>query len=146
MQDLGTLYSLLQVKETATIDEIKIAYHSYLRRIHPDKTGIQSNQNEIEMGKFAWSQFKDPQTRRIYDKYLAEERLRRSKNDADALTTSIQTLNEEDRSILLNNGALIIPCTRCDGDLLLTVEDYKWMLETSLLECPACSMMTQVVK
>uniref|UniRef100_A0A0K0F631 J domain-containing protein n=1 Tax=Strongyloides venezuelensis TaxID=75913 RepID=A0A0K0F631_STRVS len=144
-KNLDSLYSLLGVTEDASISDIKKAYHLFLRANHPDKTGIQTNENLIEKGMFAWKQLGNADQRKIYDKFLQEQKLHALKNSCDSMVSSCQELDESDASLLKSEGYILIPCVRCDNDINLSVTDYLCIVKEAFFECSACSMLTKVI-
>lgn len=52
---MRSFYDIFTVSETASTDDIKIAYHEYLRNNHPDKANNKIlSHDEIEIAKRAW--------------------------------------------------------------------------------------------
>uniref|UniRef100_A0A0N4ZNH5 J domain-containing protein n=1 Tax=Parastrongyloides trichosuri TaxID=131310 RepID=A0A0N4ZNH5_PARTI len=139
-----TLYSLLNVSEDASYLDIKKSYRKYLLSNHPDKTGLADNQNLIEKAMFAWKQLSCDKKRKMYDKFLQEQRLHMGRKNNDAIISSCQILNEDDLQILRNEGSILIPCSRCDNDINLTLSDYLCIIKEALFECSGCSMLTKI--
>jgi hypothetical protein len=64
------LYKILGVEQTATMDEIKIAYKKLVLIFHPDKGG---DEEEFKKIQHAYNVLKDPVTRAEYDAALNDE-------------------------------------------------------------------------
>lgn len=142
---VNSLYSLLGVSEDASLLDIKKAYHLFLRTNHPDKTGIQGNEDIIQQGMFAWKQLGNEDTKKTYDKFLQEQKLHLLKNNYESTISSCQVLDEDDITLLKNEGEILIPCVRCDYDINLSLSDYLCIFKEAFFECPACSMITKVI-
>lgn len=67
--DTNKLYEILGVKKDATESEMKKAYYRLAKEKHPDKGGSEEDFKELQM---AYEILKDPQKRKIYDKYGME--------------------------------------------------------------------------
>jgi hypothetical protein len=86
-----TYYAVLGVAETATLEEIRSAYRTLLKKIHPDTVatlspGLRREAEDVtqEMNE-AYSVLADPVQRSRYDCYLATER-QRSTDSGDSRT------------------------------------------------------------
>ena len=76
--DTGTYYSVLEVNESASAEELKTAYHGLAREYHPDT--LPPELRERRVGKDAEANFKliseaykvlsDPEQRALYDEQL----------------------------------------------------------------------------
>jgi len=68
-----TLYSILEVSETASPETISAAFRSLSLRYHPDKqeTGNEAHYQRITA---AWAVLKDPAHRRKYDRFLSDKK------------------------------------------------------------------------
>ncbi len=64
-----TFYQVLGVGETATADEIRSAYRSAARTLHPDAGGSELAMQELNV---AWHALRDPGRRAAYDAHLAD--------------------------------------------------------------------------
>uniref|UniRef100_A0A0K0DX56 J domain-containing protein n=1 Tax=Strongyloides stercoralis TaxID=6248 RepID=A0A0K0DX56_STRER len=144
-KSVDSLYSLLGVNENASLLDIKKAYHLFLRTNHPDKTGIQTNENIIQKGMFAWKQLGNEDNRKMYDKFLQEQKLHLLKNNCESMISSCQELDEDDIALLKSEGEILVPCIRCDNDISLSLTDYLCIIKEAFFECPACSMLTKII-
>ena len=94
MDDFESYYDVLEVKKTATQDEIKKAFHVLAREYHPDKnTRATEKVKQLGEKKFrevneAYSVLKDPSKRRQYDAKIKE--FEDAKNPASASSQSDQ--------------------------------------------------------
>ena len=72
--DTTSYYKIIGVDKTATDDEIKKAYKKKARELHPDR---HQNDKDLYQSKFqelnkAFDTLKDPNKRKLYDKYGEE--------------------------------------------------------------------------
>lgn len=100
-----TLYELLGVSETATLEEIKVAYRNKAKEYHPDvNPSLNNEEGHIMMCKIndAYAVLRNPVTRREYDKTLfqtrktSESKEVEEKNRKYAETESKSTYGEKD--------------------------------------------------
>ncbi|XP_068638639.1 uncharacterized protein [Aristolochia californica] len=63
----ANLYQILQVKETASLVEIKTAYRSLAKRFHPDATSHGSDGRDFIQIHDAYATLSDPMARAQYD-------------------------------------------------------------------------------
>ncbi|KAK3578911.1 hypothetical protein CHS0354_035532 [Potamilus streckersoni] len=76
--ETDNLYAVLKIKETATDNEVKKAYHKLSLKVHPDR--VASSEKELATQKFqilgkVYSILSDPETRKIYDETGSKEEL-----------------------------------------------------------------------
>ena len=68
---MATHYDTLGVAPTASLDEIRRAYHRLARRHHPDvQAGTSDDGQAMEALNEAWAVLRDPARRRTYDDEL----------------------------------------------------------------------------
>ncbi|KAK8496568.1 hypothetical protein V6N13_013343 [Hibiscus sabdariffa] len=62
----GSLYEILKVERTASLNEIKTAYRSLAKVYHPDAMGSSDGRDFIEI-RNAYATLSDPTARALYD-------------------------------------------------------------------------------
>ncbi|KAK8579037.1 hypothetical protein V6N13_142272 [Hibiscus sabdariffa] len=72
----GSLYEILKVERTASLNEIKTAYRSLAKVYHPDAMGSSSDGRDFIEIRNAYATLSDPMARAVYDMSL-EARARR---------------------------------------------------------------------
>lgn len=85
-------YSILQVSQYATPEEIKRAYHKMARLFHPDnyQGSIQDAENQMAMINEAYAVLSDERKRREYDL-----RRKEAENSTEGTTRSTETYSDE---------------------------------------------------
>lgn len=68
---MATLYDVLEVKEDATVDEIRAGFRKYARRFHPDFNQDPRAAEALRIITHAYETLSDPDKRRGYDAELA---------------------------------------------------------------------------
>ncbi len=69
---LRNAYALLGVRQDATLDEVKAGYRATLKRVHPDKSGVDpkvANALTADVVR-AFEIVGEPEARRVYDSWL----------------------------------------------------------------------------
>ncbi|OMP06967.1 hypothetical protein COLO4_07764 [Corchorus olitorius] len=66
----GSLYEILRVERTASLNEIKTAYRSLAKMYHPDATGSSSDGRDFIEIRNAYTTLSDPMARAMYDMSL----------------------------------------------------------------------------
>lgn len=85
MEEKRSHYQALGVRRKATADEIKAAYRSQVRSLHPDAQGAESASPEFHALQEAYAVLSDPDKRKHYDAMLAlEERAAAQKAELEA--------------------------------------------------------------
>jgi curved DNA-binding protein CbpA len=89
---LASHYSLLQVPEQASADELRQAFRRLSKRFHPDTTSLPASEAEQAFQRLrqAYAVLSDPDTRRRYD---AELRLARVAASAAAAIPASRPVN-----------------------------------------------------
>uniref|UniRef100_A0A0K0D9K7 J domain-containing protein n=1 Tax=Angiostrongylus cantonensis TaxID=6313 RepID=A0A0K0D9K7_ANGCA len=111
---MRSFYDILQVGESASAEEVKRAYFSYLRRIHPDKAANPEDGEAITFATYIWSILKNPEKRREYDFWLREQHYRDSKG------TVIERLE-----VHPEDTEPIVESCRCGDKYEITSEDMS---------------------
>lgn len=89
---MASHYTLLQVPEQASADELRQAFRRLSKRFHPDTTSLPASEAEQAFQRLrqAYAVLSDPDTRRRYD---AELRLARVAASAAAATPASRPVN-----------------------------------------------------
>lgn len=66
----GSLYEILRVDRTASLNEIKTAYRSLAKVYHPDAMGASSDGRDFIELRDAYATLSDPTARAMYDMWL----------------------------------------------------------------------------
>ncbi|KAJ1368579.1 hypothetical protein KIN20_029736 [Parelaphostrongylus tenuis] len=132
---MRSFYDILQVSPSASSEEVKRGYFSYLRRIHPDKTGNPEDREAITFATYIWSILKSPEKRREYDSWLREQHYRETKG------TIIERLE-----VSSEDPAPIVEFCRCGDNYEITSEDIQKVVDRGIFECGSCSLCLEVVK
>ncbi|GMJ16011.1 hypothetical protein HRI_005270300 [Hibiscus trionum] len=66
----GSLYEILKVERTASLNEIKTAYRSLAKVYHPDAMGSSSDGRDFIEIRNAYATLSDPMARAVYDMSL----------------------------------------------------------------------------
>ncbi|KAE8713733.1 Transducin/WD40 repeat-like superfamily protein, putative isoform 1 [Hibiscus syriacus] len=66
----GSLYEILKVERTASLNEIKMAYRSLAKVYHPDAMGSKSDGGDFIEIRNAYATLSDPTARAVYDMSL----------------------------------------------------------------------------
>lgn len=115
-------YSILQIKENATQDEIKHAYYKMARLFHPDNFNGSVSMAEEQMGKIneAYEVLSDVEKRRLYDtnRKLDKEKDYRRENDKNENvspnTFTNKNSKDEDAETKINtDNTLNRGCSSC---------------------------------
>jgi DnaJ-class molecular chaperone len=87
---MRNFYSVLQVAPRASEAEIKAAFRTLAKACHPDlKPGDKEAEEAFQEAKQAYSFLSNPETRKMYDAFLAERRVaQRRRRRRSAMTMS----------------------------------------------------------
>ena len=102
LSDKKTLYEIIGVSKSATHNEIRIAYHKLIKKIHPDKNTKVLHINVEEINN-AYGVLKDPMKRSNYDQTL---NYRRSKDPdfVDMKKSAIDFFKSHDSNALFTSN------------------------------------------
>lgn len=133
----ASLYEVLGVEQTASVQEIKAAFKKQILKMHPDKSGESYDKETLFLVQLAWDTLSDPTLREAYDERVKEQ------------VISIQTciyneceLSEFDcHQIYEDNLAYSMSC-RCGGEFFLTKIDLE--MGFNLISCSNCSAKTLI--
>ncbi|OVA19715.1 DnaJ domain [Macleaya cordata] len=84
----ANLYEILRVKETASPVEIKTAYRSLAKRIHPDAATSESDSRDFMEIHKAYTTLSDPTARARYDLSIGAAGIRRFGNRSSSSSSS----------------------------------------------------------
>ncbi|KAJ2449217.1 hypothetical protein EV183_005009 [Coemansia sp. RSA 2336] len=130
-------YAVLGVAPTATHDEIKRAYYSLCRQIHPDKqlgNETTRKQNiEFHQISVAWEVLGNAALRKEYDKAQNIQ-----ETQARGVVQEEVDLDDMDYEA----GLYTYPC-RCSGTYTISEDDLDNGYDTTL--CPDCSLRIRVL-
>ncbi|CAD5224241.1 unnamed protein product [Bursaphelenchus xylophilus] len=124
-------YALFGLKENASPTDIKQGYHQFLLKVHPDKNQDQSDSEIINLAQQAYKTLKNPSTRKGYDIWLREQRLR---EERELISEEIHLEPEE--------KTLETDC-RCGALFEIHAEDLANVVDYALFECSNCSFMDE---
>ncbi|KHJ46661.1 DnaJ domain protein [Trichuris suis] len=116
---MSSLYDALSCESTSSAEELKRAYRRALLLTHPDRSnGVDSClfQKVVQ----AWTVLRDPVSRRAYDCWLREQRLRRKCCLNNGKCTISELLDKR-----VNQGSVSIDC-HCGGCYLLSLTDRQY--------------------
>jgi diphthamide biosynthesis protein 4 len=128
LDSLIDYYACLSLRQTATLAEIKLAYHRALLRFHPDKRGAKLNSDcdvDISLIKEAYTVLSSPSTRTKYDAQLKHS----PSGPRPAHVVSLEEFEEDE-------GEWRYPC-RCGDTYLIRGEDMEKGVH--LIGCNSCS-------
>lgn len=129
----NSYYDILNCKNDATYEEIKLSYQNLVRQYHPDKnvnTIIEVFHNIDE----AWKTLKNEVLRKEYDLQLLNEKL-------NTQIHKYASLNHEELDYDIEEKVYSYNC-RCGGVYAINEEDIK---ETCLISCDECSFFIEVL-
>ena len=127
-----TLYELLGASETATLEEIKIAYRKKAMEYHPDvNPSLNNKESHAMMCKIneAYAILRNPETRREYDKTLVSDR---EESEPRETSDSAQAKTEKytrPKSEPLHNERVYEYYNSVDFDAYLQEEFIIWLEE-----------------
>ena len=131
--DERCFYRILRVHPTASVTEIKQAYHREARSHHPDKkrSSVDNDEKFLRIQE-AWECLGDPQKRAAYDEKLRKQQYagQRRMRNAILLNISDCRLNEETEEAFYQ--------CRCGLDMAVTSLPA---LQDDLVTCPGCSLI-----
>lgn len=131
---MRSLYTLFGCEETISAEELKQLYFDLLRQVHPDKSGTANFEQFLAINK-AWETLSDRSSRRAYDSWLREQRIRESKEliGREVWVSPNDLVAEFDEDC------------RCGGTYEeLLPETFERVLDYTLLECSNCSLCLRV--
>ncbi|KFD49943.1 hypothetical protein M513_09157 [Trichuris suis] len=130
---MSSLYDALSCESTSSAEELKRAYRRALLLTHPDRSnGVDSClfQKVVQ----AWTVLRDPVSRRAYDCWLREQRLRRKCCLNNGKCTISELLDKR-----VNQGSVSIDC-HCGGCYLLSLTDRQYGCDYVCVPCSNCSL------
>lgn len=134
--DERCFYRILRVHPTASVAEIKQAYHREARLHHPDKkrSSVHNNDDETTFLRIqeAWECLGDPQQRAAYD-----DKLRQQQDAGQRRIRNAMLLNIADCRLNEETNEAFYQC-RCGFDMAVTSLPT---LQDDLVACPGCSLI-----
>lgn len=107
-------YELLELKNTASVSEVKDKYFSFTKRYHPDAVPAAPDSRTLEKSDFimqqatkAFDTLSDENKKRAYDtgKFMLQKRERESSNKAEDAEPQKAILNRDKRKIVKPGGS-----------------------------------------
>ncbi|TKR60211.1 hypothetical protein L596_027495 [Steinernema carpocapsae] len=133
---MKTYYTILDCPEDASLAELKRAYFAQIRRVHPDKIDDVEQLDEsladnlVTAVSKAWNLLKDPESRKKYDCWLREQRLKESR----------AVIGEEVKLCELDIDE---PC-RCGGYFEVSEAELDQIVDSALFDCAHCSLCLKI--
>lgn len=132
---MRSFYTVLGCNENCPIVEIKQAYFTLLRQLHPDKSAEKSSElDEFILVNKAWSVLGSAGSREKYDYWLREQRLRESK----------EFIGQEIEIDQSNVPEIIEEDCRCGGIFEVEGKELDKVLDYGLVECSNCSLLLKI--
>jgi curved DNA-binding protein CbpA len=145
---MKTLYDILEVSPTDSLEAIKLSYQAKVRKLHPDKLGGYDRDNNNNEAAFldlqaAWECLRDSVTRKEYDAELAKQQSQKSKSQELNLV-DWELIEEEDSGEL----SYVYVC-RCGEELWLPESTFQLTDGNSTksvvyVTCSGCSLVYHI--
>lgn len=126
-----TFYSVLQVTDDATFEEIRKSYKNLVLTCHPDKCN--DKEHEFISVTKAWEILSNTAKRKHYDAQLEFQKLQ-----TFAVSEEVN-INDFDRDDDYNFYYIC----RCQNDYVLTKEDTDYLIK--FVTCSGCSQTIEVI-
>eukprot|EP00297_Palpitomonas_bilix_P014908 CAMPEP_0113907252 /NCGR_PEP_ID=MMETSP0780_2-20120614/25353_1 /TAXON_ID=652834 /ORGANISM="Palpitomonas bilix" /LENGTH=126 /DNA_ID=CAMNT_0000902249 /DNA_START=76 /DNA_END=452 /DNA_ORIENTATION=- /assembly_acc=CAM_ASM_000599 len=122
-------YSVLGLSSRATTDEIRKAFHSLARKVHPDKAAKET-QEFLEIRE-AYKVLSDPIERKKYDEERSELEKERIKKEDGAVPVTVDEFEVD-----AETGEHVMEC-RCGGMYGFVRDEIDHGI--NVIECDGCS-------
>ena len=142
---MQTLYEILGIQKTATLDDIKRAYRNAVKELHPDVNPDPSANDKFIEVEEAYSVLSDDDKRRAYDfsinpqPKLSSARATGFPNQAPFLTMrafhSMRRMRRDGFTTRAHAGWDLSSCPLCAGQKIIrSFRDNKFVVD----QCPRC--------
>ncbi|CAJ0929134.1 unnamed protein product, partial [Mesorhabditis belari] len=125
-------YDVLKIQPEASFEEVKKAYFTFLRRVHPDKKHEEADPTSVTLATLIWNTLKDSTKRREYDLFIREQELRAKKG------TIIEQVVIDAKDVEIEEYC------RCGDQFLVRSSEAEQIVDRGVFECASCSLCLEM--
>lgn len=145
---MASHYQVLGVVPTCSPDELRRAYHREARRLHPDKSADPADEQTQRFLRVqaAYETLRDDELRAAYDKALARDAARQSRQDDGVVVSDEIHVDAMQREVVDDDGEkLVILSHACRCGDVFEVTEEELEDGVSVVPCTGCSQHIRVL-